>query len=347
MTRQWRLLGLCLIAVGGGTALACITPETTAATSTTLLSSPCLQQSSSNIYVPNVSSGSSNRIGIPAGKTADFRTKPLVAIPPTYPLNVKEDGGFRANGCLTGLMVTGRQSTTLSWNQMHDIGGAGIRGELSGTPAIIDRVHIYNVEDAIRFQPERTTGNNNNQRWLVRGAYVVYSRDDAIENDGCLGGTLKDSLIDGTYAFISARAQPSGNTCPSGWQDNTIVIKNVLVRIECQRHESRQTSGCPSGFGTGQLFKWTNSTPLPVNVQDSIFLLPAKPFCYRPPGTYKNVTIVWRGSGSYPCNEPPGVTVTTDIALWNQARDAWLQRHGCERGPHGAGNPGSCPFTQR
>ena len=48
-----------------------------------------------------------------------------------------------------------------------------------------------------------------------------------------------------------------------------------------------------------------------------------------PPGTYRDVTLIWLGSGPYPGTLPEtGVSVTTDQMVWDTARAAWLRRHG-------------------
>ena len=48
-----------------------------------------------------------------------------------------------------------------------------------------------------------------------------------------------------------------------------------------------------------------------------------------PDGTYQNVTLVWTGSKPYAtaggCKNvlPPGVTLTTDVGVWDRAKAAW------------------------
>lgn len=337
MTGRWTLLGLCLI---GGTALVCTTPKATAAPA-----SLCLQRAAGDIYVPNVTSGVTNKINIAANKTADFRPKPLVEDPPQYGLIVRD---MDANACITGLKMTGLASTSLTWNvRKGDYDGDGVRIQLDGSPVIVERVHFKNVMDGVSPR-----GNNSNYRWHVRAAYMVGIRDDAIENDGCLGGTIEDSLIETFMGFSSRPGKVTINgvrvvqDCPPGYQDNTFNVKNVFMRLECQPYSGGST-GCGSTKAVGQIFKWRGSSPIPVDVRDSIFVQPAlshggtKAMCYRPPGRYSNVTIIWQGSGSWPCKEPPGVTVTRDINIWNQAKAAWLQRYDC------AANGSSCPFTSR
>ena len=45
-----------------------------------------------------------------------------------------------------------------------------------------------------------------------------------------------------------------------------------------------------------------------------------------PEGTYRNVTVIWMGKGSYPAPLPQGVTISRDLELWKTARQAWIDR---------------------
>jgi hypothetical protein len=68
-------------------------------------------------------------------------------------------------------------------------------------------------------------------------------------------------------------------------------------------------------------------------IEDSIFLVEEVPnggtTDFPPGATAKNVTIVWLGPGEFPGRIPTGVTVTRDRAIWDRARERWLERHGC------------------
>jgi hypothetical protein len=57
-----------------------------------------------------------------------------------------------------------------------------------------------------------------------------------------------------------------------------------------------------------------------------------------PAGTYTNVTLVWTGPGSYPA-VPPGVTVSTDVSVWDNAKQAWLDAHGYGASPSPSPSP--------
>jgi hypothetical protein len=45
-----------------------------------------------------------------------------------------------------------------------------------------------------------------------------------------------------------------------------------------------------------------------------------------PPGHLpRHVTLVWLGEGPYPQPLPPGVTLTRDPRVWEEAREAWIR----------------------
>lgn len=302
----------------------------------------CLSRPAGDIFAPNVTSGTLNRLDIGVNQTADFRGKPLVENPPTYALVIGEG---KEGACVTGLKMTGQQSTSLSWRQMKDLhdGDAILWKNATGQNTVTERSHFVNVMDGVSPRASDIAYN-----WIVRGVFMDHVRDDAIENDQCLAGLIEDSLVDGVFMGFSSRPG-SNNECPSyAVKNNVFRVKNVLLRLECMPYPDTDNgdpqNSCGSGEGVGQLFKWKGSSPLKVDVRDSIFVVPSQSLngpnsmCF-PAGTYSNVTLIWQGLGPYPCSLPAGVTQTKDITIWDQARADWLQRYGC------AADGSSCPFT--
>jgi hypothetical protein len=286
-------------------------------------SSDCLSRT--EIFRPTVVYGESNRISGQAGATLDFRGNPLVANPPHYPLRIYDaaDGA-----CITGLNVSGRQPISLSWEQMKSDwdGDSLLIKYATGGNITIENSYFENTEDGV--SPRATTPTS---KWMVRGVYMRGIRDDAIENDQCLPGEIVDTLIDGTHMFLSTRPGKADGEDQCA-QKNTVTIRNTLVRLACQP-DSRDDKSCGPGTSHGQLFKW-DSTAGPVDVRDSIFLMPSvsrngPSSMGLPPGTYSNVTLIYLGQGNYPRTLPPGVRVTRDVAIWNAAQAAWLSNHGC------------------
>jgi hypothetical protein len=315
-----RLLCLTLIAAGG-IALACEEPAVAAGT--TGDATTCLARS--KIISPAVVYGEQTKVSGRDGATLDFRGKPVVANSPRYPVSLYD----AADGtCITGLKVTGRQPTTMTWEQMKSTwdGDSVLVKYATGQNFTIERSYFKNTEDGLT--PRATTATS---KWVVRGVYMAGIRDDAIENDQCLAGEIIDTLIDGTHMFLSTRPGKANgdSTCA---RKNTVTVRNSLIRLACQA-DSRDDRSCGPGTSHGQLFKWS-STAGTVDIRDTIFLIPTMSRNGRssmrfPPGTYSNVTLIWLGQGDYPQALPPGVRLTRDVTIWNAARAAWLSNHGC------------------
>ena len=98
----------------------------------------------------------------------------------------------------------------------------------------------------------------------------------------------------------------------------------------------RTADGPGSDGDHNRLWKLAQGLP-PIVMRDSVLLVEergvanAQPF--PPDFTAENVSLVWLGSGPYPFPLPPGVTVTTDPQVWEEARTGWLTDHGYPRVP--------------
>jgi hypothetical protein len=320
MNKRWAL-ALVWTAAFSGSSMACTTEPTEPTQPTN--SSVCLSRNADLIKSPTVVSGAHNVVYAYNGVSLDFRSKPLAANDPIYPLRVdRADEGT----CITGLKVAGRQSSGLTWQQMKNVydGDALIIKYATGMKVTVENSWLKNVEDG--FSPRALSASS---QWILRSSYMTAIRDDAIENDQCLPGLIDDVLIDGAHMFISTRPGKDG-VCA---KRNTVVVRNSLVRLTCQP-DDRSNGSCASATSHGQLFKWDSSAG-PVDVRDTIFLVPSVahsgPSAMAfPPGVYSNVTLIWLGGGSYPGKLPAsGVKVISDKSVWDTARANWLAKHGC------------------
>ncbi len=302
--------------------------------------SVCLNRSPEKIKIPEVHSGVGAMLDLGVGESFDFRGISLVANDPVYPLVIRSAA---TEACVTGLKVTGKQPTSVTWvNMKHHYDGDGILFKVAvGSSFILENSFFENTMDS--FSPR---ANSNSSQWTVRRIYSRGNRDDFVENDQCLPGIIDDVFVDGTYMFLSQRPGAGANgTCAA---TNTTIIKNALVRLECQSYgdmdSGQPTKSCGPGTGVGQLFKWGRKAG-PVQVSDSIFLVPsmsvngARSMGF-PPGTYSNVTLIWLGNGPYPAPLPNGVKLRTDYSIFENAKAAWLKLHGC------SDSGDSCSFTE-
>ena len=284
-----------------------------------------------NVRRLRVRSGEHNEFKITGPVTLDARNQMILANPATYPLRIDASGEVV---CLTGVKIKGRQSPDLTWQYIKsNLDGDGILfKDGNASRIILENSWIENVEDG--FSP-RVFGNRR-AYWVVRSVYMKNIRDDAIENDICRAGEIIDTLIDGAHMFFSERPGKGASCAANGGANSKLTIRYSLIALKCQTDPREDKSSCGSRTSTGQLFKVTGDSG-PVDMSDTILLVPdnsrngTQPQMNFPAGTYKNVTLVWLGPGSYPGKLPSsGVTVTKDKSVWDRAREAWLMAHGCE-----------------
>ena len=265
-------------------------------------------------------------------------------------------GQTAKNICVLGLRYIGTQSKTLSWDEMkrnHDGDALTVR---SSNWQVSYGLRAHNVEDG--YFPIAMTSNKEDY-WVLENAYMTYIRDDAIENDTVMSGVIRDTLIDGTFMFLSNRPSPEGNF-PQGNSDAVIKIVNSLVRLQampvrdsvtreigpvCNTDQNTGSGACADGQGTGYFFKWSeNGGKVDISntilMSDEIGVAGTRSMAF-PPGSYYKVILVWLGDGDgdgdftdddYPAVLPPGVTITRDRTVWDERRSLWLLRHGCPRG---------------
>ena len=242
-----------------------------------------------------------------------------------YPLAFGDARHGRSTGppsehvCVIGGKVVGQQPRSLTWQQVkHQYDGDGMR-VVAGDWYVVDGLRADNVEDG--FSPF-------GDGFVGRNLYFTYIRDDCIENDAISGGYVADSLFDGCSMGLSERPSSGFDPTPPP-PGETFTMDGVLLHIQPMPREENT----PDRLGNGQLFKWSKWSNRLV-LRDSVFWVErvsmngagAMGF---PEGTVAhNVTLVWTGPGDYPAPIPPGVTVTRDRTVWDNARRSWLTRHG-------------------
>lgn len=287
--------------------------------------SECLDRSASQItVVPPGTYTTRFREDAPA----DFHTFDMRGA--EWRMDVRPDGKpvgvyqHLKGACISGAAVVGMQPRDASWDDVKNSDGPRFVYESGATVGhmTVEGVYVDNVGDG--FEPARYSNSAGlGYSWSLRSSYFRWIRDDVIENDACHAGEVVDVLVDESFTFISTRPG-SGNDLNTGAMPPVIKVHDTLVHI-----------GSLPG-GAGRLWKWPGSssscTPEPIlDVRNSIFRVDVEAGTMDfPEGTYQNVTVVWTGDGSFPVAVPSGVTVTTDIGIWDAARSDWLERHGCD-----------------
>jgi hypothetical protein len=161
-----------------------------------------------------------------------------------YPIIV-EDG--RTGLDIIGGTIKGKVSLTLDWVDVY--AGDGTPDNRLGNSAAIELRDtldatlrdwsISQVWDGIRIK-EGSKG------FVIEGAHVRLARDDAVENDYGVSGTIRDCLFDGVFSGI--RLGREGRSDRSG---NVVTIDNVLMRMESYLYESEVTHQAPLKMEVG------------------------------------------------------------------------------------------------
>lgn len=239
---------------------------------------------------------------------------------------------------VTGGRIIGPAPKSTIWSHMKKdpVAGNGYDGDgvlFKGANGVakVDHMVIDNMMDPLSFNGQEVDA------FEVCGVYSRGARDDFIEDDSCHDGIVRDSLVDGAHMFISARPghQSNGKVCAP-----KLTIENSLVSINCQPYNgdmkgNKDRESCNgTTTGAGQIFKTSVGGPT-VTAKNTIFMVEDKneggtPQMNFPKGSYQNVTLVWLGGGQYPGQLQPGITVTTNKAVWDNARAAWLRAHNCD-----------------
>ena len=230
----------------------------------------------------------------------------------------------RDSGIVGGTYL-GTFDRSLDWDVMHS--GAVLLQRGGGYLVSYD-LRAENAPDFYRPRPE-IDGNLASQqasRFLLDGCYGTYIRDDAVENDQELTGTVNDCLFDGVHMGVSI-GQSNTNPAAVTTVTNSIFIFKPMPHI-----------GAPDGMGHAAFFKQLGAGRVVLRNVNICYTEPdvrgnLERMGRWMPGTYENVTVVlgagWTDAeaAQFP-PVPNGVTVSRD---WQgkclNARDAWLAAH--------------------
>jgi Ca2+-binding RTX toxin-like protein len=119
---------------------------------------------------------------------------------------------------LKGGTVWGEIPQNSDWQYTYN-NSAALRIEFA--PAVtVDNWRIDKAWDAIRIL-------NGSDNFLINDVHISNNRDDAIENDWVLSGTIRDSLLDGVFAGISL-----GNGDLHDGSAHTVTVENTFIRLQ-------------------------------------------------------------------------------------------------------------------
>lgn len=263
---------------------------------------------------------------LPPGVLFPGQTEKLRIVPNENQYLLILEGDKTRDLTVRGGSFIGVQHRDLSWRVMKLLyDGAGVLVKTRGV-ATFENNRFENVMDAIR--PGHRAG-----RFLIKGAYARYIRDDFVENDFLQAGEITDTLVDGTFMFLSCRpARPDEPEKEWPKSTNVVRITDSAVRIMAMPYDPRKGKIVSTdGLAPGTVFKWSDRAGT-VEAANCVFYLEAVDVSGRkgmafPRGRYRNVTVVWGGEGDYPAPLPDGVAVTRDRKVWEKARADWFARH--------------------
>lgn len=243
---------------------------------------------------------------------------------------------------IVGGVIHGNIPLDWSWSLTHAFGGSGFLTFSTGLQAI-ENSRIHNVQDGWRpretpeFLPRAYA---NTGRFLMKGCYVTGIRDDCIENDEFIPGTVEDCLFDGVFTFFSEQNETINgvrflNVPTIGPdEDPNITISRVLIRLAV-------TSGGEVGPGTWFKLHGYDSPNHRIVIKDSVFAVDTKPrtgwkhLNFPKDCTFEGANyLLWLGKpGTCQAKVPEGLTFLEGEAAkdrWIQTRNQWLIAHGYE-----------------
>ena len=194
---------------------------------------------------------------------------------------------------------------------MHDETGAFIT---DSSLLHVENTRVFDSGDGVSI-------NLGGMNWTIRGVYFKYIRDDCVEDDFLYSGTIDDSLFDGCYDGISARAWSGQSPDPGDGSTNLIVMKNSLLRL--QEMDAAYSAGPLPNHNA--FWKWDPKAPQ-VALYNNVFRADADSwegngagmYMAPPPGKLadcENNTMVWLGAGPFPEPLPPPLMASPALPL--------------------------------
>lgn len=241
-----------------------------------------------------------------------------------YPLDVRSGSdGIRVHSGT----VLGEVSQTASWSDLYSEGNSAavrVGGNDQSDPGIpgviISDWFIDSVWDGIR-----TSWNCPN--FIIEHCWLSRLRDDAFENDRLQSGWIENVLVDGAFAGLSI--DPSSSS-PVDGSMNTVVLKNVLIRLSLTSYSGMITHG--------SFFKTDSATPntMTPNIRCTNVVLAMETPEHR---SYRSTREAWEKMGDTSVNclllnlsdtpipdDYPMPPVGWTIIQGQAARDEWASR---------------------
>ena len=239
-----------------------------------------------------------------------------------YPIQVRDSG----NVILTGGVINGQVPLDMDWRDAYVNSAAVFAGDVK--QVLIQDWTISRAWDAIRL-----SGSASNT-FKIDNVWLTDVRDDGIENDNGMSGTVSNSLFDGVFVGISLADSGTGDQT-----SNVVTVDNVLIRMESYEYNGRVTHQ--------SIFKTEAGKSPGLSIHDSVFAI--EDVNHEGQG---RLEIAWNSvvssSNNYFLNlsntplpsdypkPPAGFTILQGAAArayWESARTDWISNHNAIGGP--------------
>lgn len=231
-----------------------------------------------------------------------------------YPLGIEDSRDVR----VTGGVFRGLVSLASDWEWTY-CNSAALRIEDS-PGVVISGQRIDRAWDAIRID-------GGTRNFTIENVWVTDTRDDCVENDELMPGTIRNSLFDGCFSGFSVA--PTGRV----ERGARIEIDNVLLRLQEFRYKDERRHVMPIKMdGRTARFRITNSI-FAVESRDPIGAQHAGALWSSIEDCSGNL-LLWLGDGKPPrefsrlpdCFEFVGGQKARDI--WNARKIEWINCYG-------------------
>ena len=153
---------------------------------------------------------------------------------------------------LAGGTINGQVSLTLDWKTAY-VNSAAVFARDS------EDIHFKDWRISQAWDGIRITGHDEAE-FEISNVWMSNIRDDGIENDRGLSGTIRDSMMDGVFVGISLYEDDTNNQ-----KDQTVTLDNVLIRMESFSYKNEMTHQ--------PFFKYDGDVSPKLSIHNSVFAI--------------------------------------------------------------------------
>ena len=273
----------------------------------------CLDQGGPLVTLSGVQTQRYHNVTLADSTKIDARTAQWIDVAETQTMFATRIGGG-VNLCWSGGELLDSFPPATSWFTMLNRYGHRVK---PSSATDLEDMRIFNYGYGVL---EDLAASN----WTVRRTLVRYSRATCISNEGHNSGTIEDSFLDGCFRAVGS----DGPATLGDSSANVVVIRNSLIRLQVV-----DSSYFPEVPNHSAFWDWDPRAPR-ISLFDNVFRADARSregqsngmYMAPPPGKLAECSgniMVWLGQGPFPEPLPPCFTLTTDVAVWDNAVAVW------------------------